>query len=133
MNWDNPPEIKGRREKERDLFFDGVWTNTGTMTEYTRLTKTMTPVNSSAIKIDVRKELQVAFAKAAPVELDQPMQPDAPVDVPALSPDAAPKAAELTERPPVSPAAPANKLPGRLVAIGAILFVLAVIVFIAFA
>src|SRR5690606_8344062 len=36
MNWVTPPEIKGRREKERDLFFDGKWSGDGTMTEYTR-------------------------------------------------------------------------------------------------
>lgn len=38
MNWVKPPEIKGRREAERDLFFDGKWSNNGIMTEYTRLT-----------------------------------------------------------------------------------------------
>ena len=30
MNWRSPPEIIPRREKERDLFFDGVWTGDGT-------------------------------------------------------------------------------------------------------
>lgn len=37
MNWKTPPEIEGRRKKERALFFDGKWSNDGTMTEYTRL------------------------------------------------------------------------------------------------
>ncbi len=30
MNWRRPPEIIPRRRKERDLFFDGVWSGTGT-------------------------------------------------------------------------------------------------------
>ena len=30
MNWRRPPEIIPRREKERDLFFDGTWSNAGT-------------------------------------------------------------------------------------------------------
>lgn len=87
MNWVTPAEITGRREKERDLFFDGVWSNTGRMTEYTRLTKKMTPVWSSAIKIDVSAELRAAFGEPSVVELDAPMQPDAPVKVPTLSPE----------------------------------------------
>jgi lysozyme len=59
MNWHNPSEVTGRREKVRDLFFDGD----GTMTEYTRLTKKMTPVWSSATRINVTAELRVAFAE----------------------------------------------------------------------
>jgi len=86
MNWVTPPEITGRREKERDLFFDGVWSNDGRMTEYTRLTKKMTPVWSSGIKINVSAELRAAFGQPVTVELDVPMQPDAPVQVPTLSP-----------------------------------------------
>ena len=34
MNWRRPPETIPRREKERNLFFDGVWSNDGTVTEY---------------------------------------------------------------------------------------------------
>ena len=86
MNWVTPKEITGRREKERDLFFDGVWSNDGRMTEYTKLTKKMTPVWSSAIKIDVSAELRAAFGQPVKVEIDVPMQPDAPVAVPTLSP-----------------------------------------------
>ncbi len=29
MNWKKPPEIIPRREKERDLFFDGKWSSDG--------------------------------------------------------------------------------------------------------
>ena len=34
MNWRKPPQIIPRREKERDLFFDGVWSNNGTVLEF---------------------------------------------------------------------------------------------------
>jgi GH24 family phage-related lysozyme (muramidase) len=90
MNWDNPPEITDRRRKERDLFFDGKWSHNGKMTEYTRLTKKMTPVWSSAVKIDVSKELRAAFAAPVTVPLDVPMQPEAPVVAPTVSPGAEP-------------------------------------------
>lgn len=86
MNWVTPKEIKGRREKERHLFFDGKWSNDGRMTEYTRLTAKMTPVWSSARKIDVTAELRAAFGQPVPVVPDVAPQPDAPVQVPTLSP-----------------------------------------------
>lgn len=53
MNWRSPSEIIPRREAERDLFFEGTWVGSGTMTEYTRLTSNYTPVWSSARKINV--------------------------------------------------------------------------------
>lgn len=90
MEWVIPREVTGRRRKERDLFFDGVWSNDGTMTEYPALTAAMTPVWSSARKINVAKELRAAFAAAVKVRVDVPMQPDAPVEVPTLSPSPAP-------------------------------------------
>ncbi|WP_338606844.1 hypothetical protein V6617_10030 [Pelagibacterium nitratireducens] len=86
MNWVTPPEIEGRRERERDLFFDGKWSNTGTMIEYTRVGANMTPDWSSARRIKVATELRNAFAKTPPVTVDQAPQPDAPVVVPTLSP-----------------------------------------------
>lgn len=101
MEWDNPPEIADRREAERDLFFDHKWTNDGKMTEYTRLTSSMTPVWKSAIKIDVSKELRAAFANDEPVKLDQPMQPDAPVAVPTVSPPSEPTNPQSNYRPPI--------------------------------
>lgn len=86
MNWVTPSEIKGRREKERDLFFGGVWSQSGRMTEFTRLTANHTPVWGSAVSIDVRKELQAAFAKVETPVLDAAPQPDAKVEKPTLSP-----------------------------------------------
>ena len=37
MDWSKPKEIIPRRQKERDLFFEGKWSNNGTVTEYTRV------------------------------------------------------------------------------------------------
>jgi hypothetical protein len=62
MNWNKPKEIVERRRKERDLFFEGKWSNDGTMIEYTRLTSRMTPVWSSAVRVNVEKELKAAFS-----------------------------------------------------------------------
>lgn len=86
LTWNKPPEIISRRKKEAALFFDGIWSNTGTMTEYTRVNSNMTPVWSSAKKIDVSKELRTAFGAQMGVRPDVPMQPEAPVVVPTLSP-----------------------------------------------
>lgn len=85
MDWKKPPEIVERRRKERDLFFDGKWSNNGTMVEYTKLTAKMTPAWSSAKRLDVSKELRAAFA-AAPVKLDVAPKPDAAPAAPTKSP-----------------------------------------------
>lgn len=75
-----------RRAAEADLIFRGKWANDGTMTEYTQITKAMTPVWSSAVKINVAAELKAAFAKPAPVPMDRPKLPDAPVPHPTTTP-----------------------------------------------
>jgi GH24 family phage-related lysozyme (muramidase) len=78
MEWNKPAEIIPRRQKECDLFFDGKWSNNGTMIEYTRLTSKSTPVWSSAKRINVEKELRAAFAlppAPAPVPNPAPLPP----------------------------------------------------------
>jgi GH24 family phage-related lysozyme (muramidase) len=75
-----------RRAAEADLIFRGKWSNVGTMTEYTQVTKAMTPVWASAVKINVAAELTAAFAKPAPVPMDRPKLPDAPVPHPTTTP-----------------------------------------------
>lgn len=67
MAWKKPPHIVERREKERDLFFDGVWTGKTTMGEYTKLTKKRTPVWSSRIEIDVKDTLE-RLLDSAPID-----------------------------------------------------------------
>lgn len=66
MDWRKPASIIGRREKERDLFFEGKWSNAGTMTEYTRVKANGTPDWSSARRINVEKELKAALAGEVP-------------------------------------------------------------------
>jgi len=53
MNWKSPKEIIPRREKERDLFFEGKWSNKdGKVTVYTEVNKpSYTPKWSSAKQI----------------------------------------------------------------------------------
>lgn len=63
MNYNKPPEITERRAKERDLFFDGKWSNDGTMTEYTELTSRHTPKWRSGRKIDVKAVLTKIISK----------------------------------------------------------------------
>lgn len=80
MRYNKPKEIIGRRKKERDLFFEGKWSNNGTMAEYTKLTSKMTPVWSSRKTINVSKELGKAFSgvhtptKPVPVTSHKPAQ-----------------------------------------------------------
>lgn len=96
MWFNKPAEIVGRRRKERDLFFDGKWSNTGKMTEFTRLTSKRTPVWGSAKVIDVRKELVKALQTQAGVTVDQASyEPDQPAAT--LSPDVAPKPKGMLE------------------------------------
>lgn len=81
MAWNKPAEILERRQKERDLFFAGRWSNTGRITEYTRVTSEMTPDWSSARRVDVRAALAEALGSAAT---------EAPVDQAAGSAEPAP-------------------------------------------
>ena len=68
LSWRKPLEIIPRREKEAALFFDGKWSNDGTVTEYTRVTSSHTPVWSSAKRIDAKAAMAAAFgALVAPV------------------------------------------------------------------
>lgn len=106
MNYQKPPEIKKRREKERDLFFDGKWSNDGTMTEFTKLTSRMTPVWSSAKQINVERELRAAFAGAPAVKVDQPPKPDSKPLAPTLSPEK-PAEKPVSEQKPVPAPKPA--------------------------
>jgi GH24 family phage-related lysozyme (muramidase) len=58
MNWRTPSSIIERREKERDLFFNGHWSNDGMATVYTVVNKpSYTPRWSSAERIDITGDL----------------------------------------------------------------------------
>jgi len=75
LSWNKPPEIKGRRMLEADLLFRGKWSNKGTMPEYTRLTKKMTPVWSSRTETNVAAELRAAFGGRPEPALDDAPKP----------------------------------------------------------
>lgn len=58
MNWRRPPEIIPRREKERDLFFEGIWSGNGCVREYQVSKPSYCPNPESGIEIDVSELLQ---------------------------------------------------------------------------
>lgn len=81
--------VKGlvtRRALEADLLFRGKWSNDGSIIEYTRLRSNMQVDFSSAKRVNVVAELRNAFAGERNPIVDQAPQPDAPVEVPTLSP-----------------------------------------------
>ncbi len=98
MSCRNPAEIVERRKAEAELLLRGVWSNDGTIPEYTKLTKKMTPVWSSRARVDVSKELVAAFAGVP--EPDATPRPNAKPATPTLSP-------------PTSSAAPEPKAPAH--------------------
>lgn len=57
MNYRKPPEIIERREKERDLFFDGEWSGDGKVTLYQVRKPSYTPNWGSAKRIDITADL----------------------------------------------------------------------------
>lgn len=61
MNWKSPPEIKERREKERDLFFKGHWTQDGKVTVFQVNKPSYSPKWSSAKRVDVTAEVKAAL------------------------------------------------------------------------
>lgn len=109
MNWVTPSSIAARRGKERDLFFEGKWTNNGTMLEYTRVTSRMTPDWSSGKRINVEDELRLAFASTSQVVVDQAPQPDAVPPAPTLTPPT--DDTVVTEPDPTSAPSPAPQEP----------------------
>jgi lysozyme len=65
MNWRSPAEIIKRREAERDLFFDGTWTNRGTQARVIhRVHANGNPMWSSAVMTDVGNQLADVLARA---------------------------------------------------------------------
>lgn len=57
MNWSKPASIISRRTKERDLFFDGKWTNDGTTLVYSVAKPSYQPVKP------VRRDITADIAK----------------------------------------------------------------------
>ena len=61
MNWKSPPEIIPRREKERELFFHGVWSNNGTAIEYSVRKPSYSPDWASAKTVEISSILSELF------------------------------------------------------------------------
>ncbi|WP_353641306.1 hypothetical protein [Mesorhizobium sp. WSM2239] len=85
MNYSKPKEIIPRRKAERDLFFDGKWSNDGRMTEWTRVKPTGHIDWKSGKRIDVSRELRAALAGEIPasdkVIVERPVKVEVPVQV----------------------------------------------------
>lgn len=63
MNWKSPPEIKERRELERDLFFKGVWSQDGKTKVLGVRKPSYQPDWRSMRRVDVTAEIKVALGK----------------------------------------------------------------------
>lgn len=61
MNWKSPPGVVGRRQKERDLFFKGVWSSDGKVNTYEVNKPSYSPKWSSLKRVDVSVELKKAL------------------------------------------------------------------------
>jgi len=72
MSWRKPPEIIPRRKKERDLFFNGQWSNDGKITVYP-VTSSKHPDFRHGKRVDVKKDLEALLNDQKPV----PEQPKA--------------------------------------------------------
>ena len=66
MSWRKPPEIVGRRRAERDLFFDGKWSQDGKATVYTRVRSGGRIDWRSAKRVDISGDLRRALNPAMP-------------------------------------------------------------------
>lgn len=95
MWWDQPKEIIPRRKRERELFFDGVYHNTGTISLIQKVDKNYRPIFSSAKKVDIRDALQALLGEA-PAAAIVPMP--AVVETPGEVATATPQVAEPAKR-----------------------------------
>lgn len=78
MRYRIPASIINRRTKERDLFFDGTWSNNGKIGWYKKVKPTLSPDWSSRVNIDVTKELTdiLGGVPVTPKPLPEPAIPD---------------------------------------------------------
>lgn len=83
MNYKTPAAIIPRREKERDLFFEGKWSNNGTILEY-QVSSASKPINPKSINIT--SALKVAFG---PVSTPTTVPTTDPTTTPTTTPTGA--------------------------------------------
>lgn len=80
MNWKKPPEIIPRRTNERDLFFDGKWSNTGaTIPVYERVRK---PSYSPVWESRRNHDASAFLAKVPPPKTISSFKPPTPQPAP---------------------------------------------------
>lgn len=63
MNWRSPPEIIERREKERELFFNGKWSQDGKVGVYKVRKPSYYPNWASLRRVDVTAEIHKALGE----------------------------------------------------------------------
>lgn len=90
MDWNKPAEIIPRRQKERDLFFSGKWSNNGTVTEYTRVKAGGQIDWSSAKKVNITAAMLSVFGtetiSVIPLPAPKPVTFEPTPKVPQASP-----------------------------------------------
>lgn len=81
LAYNKPKSIIGRRKKEADLIFRGKWSQTGLITEYTKVRANLTPIWASAVKIMITPEVERALAakeatetRTIPIEAEKPLK-----------------------------------------------------------
>ena len=62
MDWNKPPEIIPRREKERELFFNGVWSSNGKATVYPVRKPSYSPDWSNGKTVNIATTLNGLFS-----------------------------------------------------------------------
>ncbi len=67
MNWSRPPAIIPRRRKERDLFFDGLWSSDGTATVFPVRKPSYRPDWGRAQRVDINPVLEELLGSPGPV------------------------------------------------------------------
>lgn len=82
MNWKSPPEIIPRRGKERDLFFDGDWSNDGKITEWTTVRTNGTIDWSKSRRHDIVEMVNRLLGISDTIE--PPLEPAPEITVPEI-------------------------------------------------
>lgn len=77
MNWSKPKEIIPRRKKERDLFFDGVYSNDGYANLYPANSKGQV-LWSRGQRVNVAKLMNAPVEPAKPAPAPKPSKPQHP-------------------------------------------------------
>ncbi|WP_285295816.1 lysozyme [Aureimonas altamirensis] len=75
LTWNKPAEIKKRRQAEADLLFRGKWSSDGSITEYTKVSASYTPIWSSGKRVNIEAALKAALGISTAPAPVTPVQP----------------------------------------------------------